>query len=35
MSYKIEKAGYKFKDYELGQKVMYQGRETTINGFRS
>ena len=33
MSYKIEKAGYKFKGYELSQKVMYQGSEATIIGF--
>lgn len=33
MSYKIEKAGYRFKGYELGQKVMHKGKETTIIGF--
>ena len=33
MSYKIKKAGYEFKGWKLGQRVMYQGQETTIIGF--
>ena len=30
MSYKVEKAGYEFRGYKLGEKVMYRGEETMI-----
>ena len=33
MSYKVEKAGYEFRGYKLGEKVMYRGEETMIIGF--
>ena len=33
MSYKIEKAGYEYLGFELGQNVMYKGKETIVVGF--
>lgn len=33
MSYKIEKAGYEYRGYKLGEKVMYNGQESMIIGF--
>ena len=33
MSYKIEKVGYEYRGYKLGQKVMYDKKEVEIIGF--